>query len=144
MAEHRLHPSAPADAEKAILDVILARRMRASVLAPDLFSDPAWDLLLILFLARLRRQRMTTGQLTRETGVSPRTADRWLDALDRHGLLRRRPDPAGDMRNALVELSPGGASAMQQWLEAWIKSQSNAGSDNRVIDLLTRLQQDNE
>jgi DNA-binding MarR family transcriptional regulator len=87
---------------------------------------------------------MTTGQLTRETGVSPRTADRWLDALDRHGLLRRRPDPAGDMRNALVELSPGGASAMQQWLEAWIKSQSNAGSDNRVIDLLTRLQQDNE
>ena len=121
MAEHRLHPYAPADAEKAILDVILARRMRASVLAPDLFSDPAWDLLLILFLARLRRQRMTTGQLTRETGV-----------------------PAGDMRTALVELSPGGAGAMQQWLEAWIKSQSNAGSDNRVIDLLTRLQQDNE
>lgn len=144
MAEHRLHPYAPADAEKAILDIILARRMRASVLAPDLFSDPAWDLLLILFLARLRRQRMTTGQLTRETGVSPRTADRWLDALDRHGLLRRRRDPAGDMRNALVELSPGGASAMQQWLEAWIESQSNAGSDNRVIDLLTRLQQDNE
>jgi len=144
MAEYRLHPYAPANAEKAILEIILARRLRASVLAPDLFSDPAWDLLLILFLARLRQQRMTTGQLTRETGVSPRTADRWLDALDRHGLLRRRSDPAGDTRDALVELSPGGAGAMQHWLEAWIESQSITGSDNRVNDLLTRLHQDNE
>ena len=142
MAEHYLHPFTPADAEKAVLQIILARRMRASVLAPELFSDPAWDLLLALFLARLQRQRMTTWQLARETAISESMAARWLDALDQQGLLRRRSASRGDEGAVVVELSPAGSNAMQEWLEQWIESQ--AGSDNRVIDLISRIRRDND
>ena len=142
MAEHDLHPFTPADAEKAVLQIILARRLRASVLAPELFSDPAWDLLLTLFLARLRRQRMTIWQLARETGIAESMAVRWLDALDHQGLLRRRSASPDDEGAVVVELSPAGSNAMQQWHEQWVKSQ--AGSDTRVIDLLSRIRRDND
>jgi DNA-binding MarR family transcriptional regulator len=144
MAEHNLYPFTPADAEKAVLQIILARRMRASVLAPELFSEPAWDLLLILFLARLRRQRMTMRQLARGTGISETMAGRWLDVLDGQGLIRRRPAAQSRERRGFVELSPDGWRAMQRWLEEWIESRSEAGSDKRVLDLLWRIQQDND
>jgi DNA-binding MarR family transcriptional regulator len=144
MAEHYLHPFTPADAEKAVLQIILARRMRSSVLAPELFSEPAWDFLLILFLARLRRQRMTMRRLARAAGSSETMAARWLDVLDRQGLLRRRTAAHGDERTAFVELSPGGSRAMQGWLERWIESRSEAATDKRVVDLLGRLHQDND
>jgi DNA-binding MarR family transcriptional regulator len=144
MAEHNLHPFTPADAEKAVLQIILARRIRAGVLAPRLFSEPAWDLLLILFLARLRRQRMTIRQLARGTGVSEPMAARWLDALDHEGLLRHRPAAQGDARTGFVELSQAGSRAMQRWLDEWTESRSEAGSDKRVLDLLWRLHKDND
>jgi DNA-binding MarR family transcriptional regulator len=143
MAEHPLHPFTPADAEKAVLHIILARRKRANLFAPELFSDPAWDLLLVLFLARLRQQRMTAWQLTRETGVSETTALRWLDALGRHDLVRRRSGPPGNT-SVLVELTPRGTAAMQQWLEEWVEAQSGPAGDSRVIDLLSRIHQDND
>jgi DNA-binding MarR family transcriptional regulator len=143
MAEHQSHPFTSPDAEKTVLRIILARRIRASLFAADLFSDPAWDLLLVLFLARLRQQKMTLWQLARETGVSESTAARWLDALGRTDLVRRRSGQSGS-RAMLVELSPRGTGAMQQWLEEWRADRSDTASDGRVIDLLSRIRQDND
>jgi DNA-binding MarR family transcriptional regulator len=141
MAEHNPRAFAPADVEKTVLHIILARRTRAGLFTPELFFDPAWDMLLVLFLARLRRQSVAMSHLAEETAVSASTAVRWLDALDRQGLVIRKSDLRGD-RGAFVELSARGTAAMQEWVEQLIESQSGPRSDDRVIDLLTRIHED--
>jgi DNA-binding MarR family transcriptional regulator len=138
MAEHNPHSFTTANLEQVVLQIILARRSRRGLFPPVLFSDPAWDLLLVLFLAGLRPQRMTISELAEDTALSPGAAARWLDALDQHGLLSRRSDPR-DARRTFIELSARGADSMRQWVEDWIKGQSGGYGDGRVIDLLTRV-----
>ena len=139
MAEHNPFPFSSADNEKTVLQIILARRARARVFGTELFSDPGWDVLLALFLARLRHQRMTLVQLGRDVTLSPKLAGRWIDTLDQHGLVRRRSDP-GDRRRTFVELSEKGTEAMREWLDASRDIEKDSG--DRVIDLLSRIRND--
>ena len=104
--------------EDHILSLLLARRARDDLLGKDLFSDPAWDLLLELYAAKLAGRAMTLHELVLATETPPSTAARWLSALNERGLTTSAADPA-DQGRILVSLSAEGLSKLDRLAHRW-------------------------
>ena len=92
-----------------------ARGRRAHHLPPDLFGEPAWDILLDLFVALVRGKRIRTTSAVLAARAPGSTGLRWLAALEDHGLIERRIEP-GDRRVRLIRLSPVGYRRMRAYL----------------------------
>ncbi|MEV0237696.1 MarR family transcriptional regulator [Nonomuraea sp. NPDC050786] len=56
-------------------------------------------------LLGLQSRPVSTGEIARLTGLTPGSATRMVDRLEKAGLVVRQPDPA-DRRRALVTLTP--------------------------------------
>lgn len=95
--------------------IIRARRLREQFFGPDLFADPAWDILLDLFAARLEAQRVAVSSLCIAAAVPATTALRWIKTLTDSGLLVRAADPQ-DGRRVYIELSPATAEGLEAYL----------------------------
>jgi hypothetical protein len=120
----------------AVAQLIQARRARTDFLSPDLFSDPAWDILLILFHAKLRGDGVTSTTLGDAISQSTSTSDRWIKVLEHNGLVRLKAGPCAEATR--VELSARGTSALWQWVELWLVGQSD-GPRAPVMDLFGRI-----
>jgi DNA-binding MarR family transcriptional regulator len=94
--------------------ILAARRRREAVFATAIFGEPAWDMLLILYLGASESRR-TLGRLGELAEISKSTALRWIDYLERHGLVRREPHPT-DKRASFVELTEKARKAMDLYL----------------------------
>lgn len=94
--------------------ILAARRRRASIFKTTIFGEPAWDMLLLLYL-NANQSRRTMGRLGELAGISKSTALRWIDYLDREGLVRRDPHPT-DRRAMFVELTVKGKRALDLYL----------------------------
>lgn len=92
-----------------------ARRARAQFFGPDLFADPAWDMLLDLAAARQEGCRVSVSSLCIAAAVPTTTALRWIKTLVDQGLLAREADPE-DGRRAFISLSAPAAGAMEHCL----------------------------
>lgn len=79
----------------------------------DLFHDPAWDLLLDLFVASEQGSNISVSSACIASSVPPTTGLRMLMALKERGLLAFEPDPF-DKRRSFVRLS----EAMRQRMRA--------------------------
>ena len=137
MAEHISKFLATPEAVQLVSHVVHARRTRSDFFAPEIFSDPAWDILLVLFLAKVRGEGMTLDQLAKAAGSSISASVRWIHIMDRAGLVQWRCDPSGG-ENKMVELATRGWSAMVQWAQRWIESFPDKGEEP-VLDLLSRM-----
>jgi hypothetical protein len=104
------------DAAK-IRSIIRARRLRDQFFPPDLFADPAWDMLLDLMAARLDAQHVAVSSLCIAAAVPATTALRWIKSLTEQGLFVRTSDPT-DGRRVYIELSDGAAAALLDYLKA--------------------------
>jgi|SRR3954454_1987252 len=80
------------------------RRRRVSVFGQSMFGEPAWDMLLALYILDISGQRQTVGSLLQFSGTPMSTAKRWLDYLSAHDLVRREAHPT-DRRTAFVGLT---------------------------------------
>ena len=89
---------------------IKERRLRTRFLPADLFSDPAWDMLLKLYLAEIVQQRVPVGSCA-TAGAPMTTGLRWIKLLSDQGLIVRQSDPF-DARRFYIELSPSASKAM--------------------------------
>lgn len=88
------------------------RRRRAKIFrSDDLFGEPAWDILLDLFIAAKERRRVSVTSACIGSAVPSTTALRWITILEKHELLVREADP-GDARRIYVKLSTKGYDAM--------------------------------
>ena len=96
---------------------IQTRRLREQFFPRELFADPAWDLLLCLFQAELRQQRIYVSDACLAAAVPASTALRWLTSLVDQGLFVRRSDPL-DKRRAFIELSPEASSSIRRFFVA--------------------------
>jgi len=100
-------------AERAYED----RRARAREFADGrLFGEPAWDILLDLFIHQSRHEQVTVKSACVGSGASDDTAMRWLKALDSERLIQIEQDPADEMRR-LVSLTPEGYESMLRYME---------------------------
>ena len=97
--------------------MIRARRLREQYFKSDLFADPAWDILLDLYAARLEGQRVAVSSLCIAAAVPPTTALRWIKTLTDMGLRLRAADPQ-DGRRVYIELSHATASGLEAYLTA--------------------------
>lgn len=88
------------------------RRRRAAVFQDQtLFGEPAWDILLDLFIAAKERKRLPVTSACIGAAVPATTALRWLTVLEDKGLIVRENDTA-DARRVFVRLSAEGYEKM--------------------------------
>jgi len=87
------------------------RTRRRSFFSAEIFGEPAWDILLDLFVAKVRGLRISVTSACIASQVPPTTALRWLTVLEDHGLIAREPDLL-DGRRAWVQLTECGFKAM--------------------------------
>lgn len=115
---YRAEPSADPDPDpRTVRATIRARRLRDQFFTPELFADPAWDMLLDLYAARLERGRVSVSSLCIAASVPPTTALRWIGTMHDAGLFEREADP-GDRRRAHITLSTRAADAMRGYFAA--------------------------
>jgi len=98
--------------EEAVKAAIQAWRDRACYLPAELFSDPAWGMLLELLHAEIGHRRVSLSRLCRASASSTPSAVRWLKVLEDRELVVRRADPL-DARSEFVELSRKGSTALR-------------------------------
>jgi hypothetical protein len=106
-------PSIPPDPER-IRHLISIRRLRDRFFSPDLFADPAWDILLDLAASRLEHRSVSVSSLCIAAAVPPTTALRWIRLMTEQQLLERRADPA-DARRMFVDLSDHAFDQLCGW-----------------------------
>ncbi|MDQ4421021.1 winged helix DNA-binding protein [Sphingobium sp. DEHP117] len=94
--------------------ILRVRRLRDHLVAPDLFADPAWDILLDLLAARLENTKVSVSSLCIAAAVPPTTALRWIRQLTDRRLLERQADPS-DGRRIFITLSDAGMHAVVRW-----------------------------
>lgn len=94
---------------------VMARRLREEVIGGDLFSDPAWDILLDLYAALDRGDRVQLTSVASMAGVPPSTGRRWARKLVDRGLLEREKDRR-DQRQTYVRLTAKGQEIMTAFM----------------------------
>jgi DNA-binding MarR family transcriptional regulator len=82
----------------------------------DLFSEPAWDILLDLFIAHERGIRVSVGSACIGACVSQSTGLRWIATLEHRGMVKRESD-ALDGRRTFVSLTPEARLTLVSYLE---------------------------
>lgn len=88
------------------------RRRRSNIFDdPTLFGEPAWDILLDLFIAAKERKRLPVTSACIGAAVPATTALRWLTVLEEKHLIVRENDMA-DARRVFVRLSSDGYEKM--------------------------------
>lgn len=104
---------------RELKQLLAARRAREVFFGANLFDDPAWDILLQAYVARLDQERLSITGLCIASSVPSTTALRWLNKLEQDGWLSRRNDPL-DARRSWIELSDKGLAAMESyWGTVW-------------------------
>jgi hypothetical protein len=97
--------------------VIASRQRRARFFPCDMFADPAWDILLDLYLAEIEQRRTVVSSLCVAANVPATTALRWITSLVNRGMLTRRSDPV-DRRRVYVELTAGTSACMRGYFDS--------------------------
>jgi len=110
----------PADEEPARLAtfarfILTMRRRRDSIFPLVEFGEPAWDMLLDLYVQHVEGQKVSVTSLCAAAGVPPTTALRWLDAMAAQGVFVRSPDPQ-DGRRVIVSLAPEIIAVVEHFL----------------------------
>ena len=78
----------------------------------DLFADPAWDILIDLFIAYEEGQGISVSSACIASAVPTTTALRWLKILEEEGHILRNNDPS-DARRVNLYLSETTASKVR-------------------------------
>lgn len=100
--------------EHYVRSIVRFRRQRDSFFRADLFADPAWDMLLVLYAAALGQYRVSVSALCVGAAVPQTTALRWMKQLEDEGLIARRQDPT-DGRRQFVMLTDKALQAMNAY-----------------------------
>lgn len=100
-------------ARKAVAD----RRTRAAFIgSEEIFGEPAWDILLDLFIRQAAEQQDGSRAFA-QADSSVSTAMRWLRVLEQTGLVELKADPTS-ANSCLVHLTPAGYEGMLRYLES--------------------------
>jgi DNA-binding MarR family transcriptional regulator len=77
------------------------RKARGRLFPASMFSDPAWDMLIALYIAE---KAPAAADLARSISASVTTAMRWIEILEAHKLIVREQSPT-DRRAHTIRLS---------------------------------------
>jgi DNA-binding MarR family transcriptional regulator len=93
-----------------------SRRDRERLFDNNIFADPAWDLLLDLFVRSERREQVSISSACHAASVPEATALRYLKVLTEKNYVERVSHP-NDKRSTTLKMTVFGRSLMIEWLE---------------------------
>ena len=96
--------------------LLAQRAARLDHFPAELFHEPAWDMLLALYVASEERQTMNVKTLVATTNAPVTTSQRWIDHLHKLKLIDRIVDPM-DRRRVEISLSDSGHRAVIGYLD---------------------------
>jgi DNA-binding MarR family transcriptional regulator len=94
--------------------ILAERRQRIEHFGRAMFGEPAWEMLLLLYIGR-GSIRMSAGGLAHAAGYSKTTTLRWVGYLETEKLVQRDPHPT-DQRTFFVTLTEKGISLLELYL----------------------------
>lgn len=113
--EGALSPLAMSNVERA-MQAYRDRRRREQVFGDaSLFGEPAWDIMLDLYVAAAQDKRIAVTSACIGSAVPATTALRWIKILEDRRLIEREVDEV-DARRTFVRLSPRGVELMEEYL----------------------------
>ncbi|SEH12539.1 DNA-binding transcriptional regulator, MarR family [Sphingopyxis sp. YR583] len=92
-----------------------SRRRRNGLFRRSLFAEPAWDMLLDLYIQRHHGRPVSIHSLCVAAAVPQTTALRWIGKLETSKMIVRRPCQS-DNRVVHVALSEEGLALMEEYL----------------------------
>jgi len=95
---------------------IEARRAREALFPEGLFGEPAWDMLLELFIARQQDRPVSVSDACLASRAPQTTALRWIEQLEAHALVERMTDVT-DRRRKFIRISDIGQERIEMWLD---------------------------
>lgn len=99
----------------------LIRKARESFFPVEWLSDPIWDIMIALVLAKLEGRVTPVSNIGLEANVAVSTALRKLKEIEARGFVNRWPDPK-DKRREYVELSELGLQKFSEFVDVvWDK-----------------------
>ncbi len=111
-------------------------RRRRDVLVKNIFGEPAWDMLLELFIAEAEGRSTPVKNLCLAACASVSTALRRMECLIETGLVDK-VDDATDARRSLIQLTDRGLSVMTMLLQYEVVERlppdSGLGPDRHVF-----------
>lgn len=111
---------------------VAGRRARDQAFEGSLFLNPAWDILLDIYINHAQGRRECVSNVCVASSAPATTVSRWVVVLEKHGLIERTPDPA-DRRRTLLGLTPEGLRRMEHALAASADSNARMGLERLRI-----------
>jgi DNA-binding MarR family transcriptional regulator len=96
-------------------EILRSRRRREKIFDAALFGEPAWDILLELYVAEFTGQRLCVSTVCHASAVPATTALRWVVKLENEKWIERMADPR-DRRRTRLALTSRGLTAMRRYL----------------------------
>lgn len=125
LQEQRTAGHQPAQSHAVLLqkakEIFLNRKRRSVHFNKSVFGEPAWDMLLALYINNDFGRRATVSRIRDLAGAPTATALRWLAYLEREGLVERAPHPT-DRRSVFISLTPKGREAMDAYLSETVST----------------------
>ena len=110
-------PDREAMALEAALHALTDRKTRRDHFTnPNFFGEPAWDILLDLYIHQVRNEAVTVRSTIIGSGAPSQTAMRWLAILEAEDLIKSEQDP-GDTNRMLVRLTAEGYEGLTRYFE---------------------------
>ena len=97
--------------------VVNGRRLRERYFDRQLFGEPAWDILLLLYISENSSARLTTTRLANLIDTPLTTVGRWLSHLENAKLIERQVHPT-DKRTVFINLLKKGRAALDSYLSS--------------------------
>jgi DNA-binding MarR family transcriptional regulator len=95
--------------------LLAARRRRDRVFPNVEFGEPAWDMLLDLYVQHVEGRQVCVSSLCAAAAVPATTALRWIDMMVREDIFVRQPDP-DDGRRAHIRLNGSVVDILEGYL----------------------------
>ena len=93
-----------------------SRRIRHRFIRENIFAEPAWDILLLMYGAHQGSQPLSVSAVCHSTGVAFTTGLRWLERLEGVGLIERRSHPT-DGRVMWVSLTDKATAKLDDYFD---------------------------
>ena len=117
---HEAPPASTATPLNRARALIEQRRLRRRFLPEELFHEPAWDMLLALYVASHDHRVMNVKTLVSSADAPVTTSQRWIEHLHKLKLIDRVTDPT-DRRRVEISLSYTGDQQMKAYLRALLR-----------------------
>ncbi|WP_144037847.1 hypothetical protein [Sphingopyxis sp. KK2] len=101
---------------KLVRRMLGERQMREQFFPAEFCTDPAWDILLDLYVARLEGRQVSATSPAVATAIPATTGARWIRMMTQASLLARQDDP-DDGRRVFVVMTDPAFAAMGRYLD---------------------------